>query len=251
MILLRKKMNDVCLLVSIMLLFSSCSPKITYKTADITVSERSELKKFTVSLSVSEDLRRKESPDKNWIFSDDYKNKIECYNLERDYIGVSVPVEIKKSIALHLYAKKNFREVYIDSIDAADFQVNIQLKSFAGRTSVSYKALGNIASHARIGLLWGILAIVAPNEFRSDLSYTIDYGTITILDRKRCISLPTFRYYSSGKIQIPAMIDCYQIYNHLNSILKTHNDTFVELIASTVGEYLKSSMDTDSEDVVE
>ncbi len=240
------------LLLSIVhFLIFSCTPRVAYKMADISVSERNDLKEITVSLSISEDLRRDESPDKNWIFSDDYKNKIECYNLEKGYIGVSVPVEIKKSIALHLNAKKIFREVYIDSIDVADFQVDIQLKSFAGRTSVSYKALENIESHARIGLLWGILAIVAPNELKSDLSYTIDYGTITILDRKRGICLPKFRYFSSGKIQIPAMIYCYQIYDHLNSILKTHNDTFIELITSRIGEYVKSSMDTDSDDVVE
>lgn len=92
-------MNNAYLRLSILLLISSCSPKITYMMSDIAASEKgNNLNNVSVSIVITEDNRRDESPYKQTIFSDRFK-KILKMLLNKNIKNISgsrcVGIEVK------------------------------------------------------------------------------------------------------------------------------------------------------------
>jgi hypothetical protein len=70
-------------------------------------------------------------------------------------------------------------------------------------------------------------------------------------DNHKNVFLPAFHLVSNGKSQIPAITDCDQIYDHLNTILKMHNEQFAQLIVSKIQEYVSSGIKSEIDKIVE
>lgn len=233
-------MRKLIILLTFGILLNSCSPGIEYRMKDIPVAAENDLKSLSISIQISEDLRNLESPYKEFIFSEDYKNNSTCYNLEKQYdVDVSVPGEIERTISEHINAKQYFKNVYINMPDSADFNITMKLKSFVGKTEVNGTAHAAKMTRQLVGgIIGGLIGGLIERNQKSKLSYSIEYEQVIIHDEFKNSDIPQFSYSSVGSVEIPGVADCSIIYPYINSILKEHNEKFSKLLSDKLLEYL-------------
>lgn len=224
-------------IITILLLICNSTPKISNTRPDTKASGKIDYHDISVSIVVTEDCCAGMSVYQRLIFSERFKRNFGCRYTDKVDSGTSTPLD--QYIVACLKELKCFKRVFANNADSSDILVSIHLKGSAFNTESS-KAVSPV-NKLNPGFSEIPVDEVEVNKLKTMLSYSINYGTIYIRDIKKEMNLPTVKFRSSGKFPITTGTDCDTIYDHLNAILKYHNDSFVELIVSKIDEYIKAA----------
>jgi hypothetical protein len=232
-----------------------------------------DLSSVSVSVLPFEDVRRKESKERDELFTRAV-NEVHCANIERDYASDSVALDVTRMIARQLEHDWCYSRVYFGGTEAADFYITGKVVDLygstasnapddpddycsAGRSSVLAEipqAAGSSGGLAqRQGVQFGSMGpggfqpgppvmiptlppFTPPPKARARFTTRIVYGDVTILSGKK---IPIKRFpalVSETSEMIPALANCSEIFAFTHAKLKLANVALAEKISRAIEE---------------